>query len=293
MKSNYFDPSMNLMGRPNVVWKERKPTQTNKLLYLALNNLVATRPQWKFDITDVSTYCGDGADDKVAREVNIYYTDGNSADEHLGNVWVGTHGSELKLFVTNERVAAGRRRGRSYKTTDPAKAELQIRKNFYPSSKDELLVKALDEAERFVSSEANNKENTASNAKSHLFLGGCGADFVLKHIDMYLNEYPRKKEDYDRYTERQTLANVTKSVHKAFKAKNAFVVLVKGRSYVVKDLASESSRGETYTDDTLPFHLRKCIGLLKLVNDGQMISDIGCKVDEGVMVVMKDKGEQE
>lgn len=292
MKSNCFDSNMNLMGRPNVVWKDRKPTQTNKLLYLALNNLVATRPQWKFDITDVSTYYIADVAENVAREVNIYYSDGNSVDEHLGSVSVMVHGSELKLFVSNQRIAAGRSRGRNYKTTDPAKAELQVRKHFYPSSKDELLIKALDEAESFVSSEASNKELYAGNAKSHMFFGGCGADFVFRHIDMYLSEYPQKKGDYEKYVAKQDAANVTQSVHKAFKSKNAFVVLVRGRSYVVKDLASESSRGETYTDDTMPFHLRKCIGLLKLVEDGQMISDIGCRVDEGVMVVMKDKGEQ-
>ena len=287
----YFDPSMTLMGKPNVVWKDKRPTQTAKLLYLALNNLVATRPQWKFDIVSTSSYHVGVIPEIVAREINIYYCDGNSADELMGNVCVMMHGSEMKLFVSNERIAVGRKRGRMYKTTDPEKAALQIRKYFYPSSKDELLSKALEDAGNFISSESNNKAASASNSKSHLFLGGCGAEFVFRHIDMYLQQYPQKRGEYEKYIARQEVANVTDSVYRAFVGKGAFVVLVKGRSYVVMDLASESHSADTYTDDTLPFHLRKCIGLLKLVEEGQMISDIGCRVDDSVMVVLKDKGE--
>jgi hypothetical protein len=288
-----YDPNMNLVGRVNVVYKPGSayptPTQTNKLLFLALRNLVATRPQWKFNIIDVSTYNGE----RVARDVDIYHSDGESPDELMGNVSVLWHNTTAKLFITNERIVKGRSRGRHYRTTDPAKAELAIRKYFYPSSRDELLVKAVDEAVTFVSNEESSKASYMHSARTNVFNSGSGVEFVFKHIDMYLQEHPHKRPEYEKFLEKDAVHKAVAGIEAAVKLKLAFVVMLRGRNYVVKDLALESGDVQTYTDETLPYHLRKCIGMLKLVENGQMISGIGCRVDEVVMVVLKDQGEQE
>jgi hypothetical protein len=290
--SNY-DPNMNLVGRINVVYKPGStyptPTQTNRMLFLTLRNLVATRPQWKFNIVDVSTYNGE----RVAREVDIYHSDGESPDELMGNVSVMWHCKEAKLFITNERIAKGRSRGRHYRTTNPEKAELVIRKYFYPSSRDELLGKAVDEAITFVAGEEGNKASYMHSARRSVFDSGSGVEFVFKHIDMYLQEYSHKRPEYEKFLEKDAVHKVVASIDTAVKLKRAFVVMLRGRNYVVKDLALGHGDVQMHTDETLPYHLRKCIGMLKLVEKGQMVSDIGCRVDEVVMVVMKDQGEQE
>jgi hypothetical protein len=50
---------------------------------------------------------------------------------------------------------------------------------------------------------------------------------------------------------------------------------------------------KVYDDDSLPFEVRSKLGMLKLVDKGQMISDIGCKVDAEVFVVITPQQEQQ
>jgi hypothetical protein len=46
---------------------------------------------------------------------------------------------------------------------------------------------------------------------------------------------------------------------------------------------------ELYDDNTLPVDMRMKLGMLKLVNDEQYITDIGCKVTSEIFVLLVDE----
>ena len=62
-----------------------------------------------------------------------------------------------------------------------------------------------------------------------------------------------------------------------------------GNEYIVR----QGNEVKVYNDESLPFEVRSKLGMLKLVDKGQMISDVGCKVDAEVFVVIPDQKEQQ
>jgi hypothetical protein len=62
---------------------------------------------------------------------------------------------------------------------------------------------------------------------------------------------------------------------------------------VVKDsgkyLVRIADRVDLYDDNTLPVDMRMKMGMLKLVEDEQYISDVGCKVTSEIFVLLVDK----
>jgi hypothetical protein len=67
------------------------------------------------------------------------------------------------------------------------------------------------------------------------------------------------------------------------KNKTALVVKDTGK-YLVKI----GDNVELYDDNTLPVDMRMKLGMLKLVNDEQYITDIGCKVTSEIFVLLVD-----
>jgi hypothetical protein len=67
------------------------------------------------------------------------------------------------------------------------------------------------------------------------------------------------------------------------KSKTALVVKDLGK-YLVKI----GDNVELYDDNTLPVDMRMKLGMLKLVNDEQYITDIGCKVSSEIFVLLVD-----
>jgi len=66
------------------------------------------------------------------------------------------------------------------------------------------------------------------------------------------------------------------------------IVVYDGTQYLTK-IGDEI---KVYKDEDLSFDLRKKIGLLKLVQDKQMISNVGCRVDNTTFVLLLEVKEQ-
>jgi hypothetical protein len=69
--------------------------------------------------------------------------------------------------------------------------------------------------------------------------------------------------------------------------KNAtFTVRQEGSYYL---MANELGAYEKKTNDELPNNVRHKLGILKLVKDGQAVSDVGFKASDNVFLILKDK----
>lgn len=279
ISTHSYDPNLTFVGNANVLVDPKKPaTQTNKYLYLALNNLVLTKPQWRFKITD--TVVSDN--DRIATDVKIY-EDG----EYLGSVSIAYKSRAYKLQVTNDRINAKRERGRGYHTEDPAKAELRIRKTFFRLAKDERLDKARKLAADVISRETSDKNYTYRSNKEHML--GDSAKFARDNLAMYLKAYPAREKFLEKYEHSKAQYAAVADIQKCFDSREAALVVFDGAQYLVRVNEVTTS----YTDDTLPYDMRMKVGMLKLVEDKQMISDVGCRVDRTTYVLVPEKVEKE
>lgn len=273
-----YDPTCNVMDNPKVtaikeydsVPKEKRATQRE--IYHIINYFLTARPTWRF--VAYGSYKGDTH--RVFS--NFYFMEDG---ERLGSVSLEyCSGSAYKIIVKNERIDAKRQRGSGYRTEDWQKAVTKIRKHFFKLGASERVEKVKELANKVISGEYGSKSWDARNAHSKLFSDAI--EFAEAHIDMYLDKYPHllsQKTDHD---EKREALMVVDQVKTLLDKGEALIVVLDGERYIVV----EGSDTTTYDNDSLPYHFREKLGLLKLVNEHQMISDVGCRVSSEAFVLV-------
>jgi len=284
IRPSTYDASRNLIGRPNVSVdaddsKVGTVSHTQAQIYDTLDMLVSSKPNWRFVATD---FVRPDSITRVYTDFNIY-----EDDEFLGKVTITHKGRSYKIKVSNDRINAARERGTGYYTEDPVKAQLRIRKTFFKANNDERVEKAAEVAESLLKKENQSKAWEYRHAKDAL-LDKAG-DFAAKNMEAYLQAYPNLLPKKSRYDDARANYGVVKKIKEAFDNGKSVVVAFDGTHYIVK-----SEEGvKTLSDETLPYEMRRKVGLLKLVQDGQMISDVGCRVDGATFVLLpEDEKEQ-
>lgn len=287
MQVRYYDhdANYNLFGKHNVhanpKWNfpAERTLHTNESLYHVLSPFL-NRPGWKF-VGMKNEYRARGDKDIVCMGFAIY-----DDDEALGTVKVDYKGRNYAVIVDNERINAKRERGSGYATNDTAKAVLAIRKHFYRKEKTERLEKAHTAASGLVNTESYDKQRTKHQAWEHVYAHA--KEFVSMNMELYLRDFPaitpRVAKAHEADAEMKTVDDIKNSFHKG----SALLVVRDGSEYIVR-LGAEV---KVYDDNSLPFEIRSKLGMLKLVDKGQMISDVGCKVDAEVFVVIPQQQEQ-
>lgn len=278
---SHFKPECNLIGRTNVIdatgAKSHLPIQTNYYLFLTLNNLTLSKPNWRFKAIDYGGYTGH----HVISAFKII-----EDDEVLGTVSIEYKGRNEKIKVRNKRIDDKRERGSGYFTDDPAKAELAIRKNFFRMAEDERLLQAATDARAVVKGENRDKSWAKTRVRNSLLEKS--DEFAKKNMAMYLESYPQLKPVHAEYLEARDQHKVTHSVEDALDKEQAVVVVCDGTRY----LTQTGREVKVFDDEDLSFDMRRKIGLLKLVQDKQMISDVGCRIDSSTFVLLPEVKEQ-
>jgi len=292
MASNY-KPTENLIGHPNVrVGNDSIPTtsgplQTDNLLFQVLRPLIDLKPNWRFDAWDfIKQYETTPTGSTVTTVVTSFVISEN--DEHLGEVSAGSHGRRglYKVAVDSPRINANKLRGGPYRTDNPEKARLAIRKYLYAADAPMLLDKSLDVTRSTLSSLEHNHEMTSRRAK-HAFLIKAD-DFVCKHVDMYTTEMGTQAQ-YEDMCEKQRMYDVIQTMLKAMDDANCTLVIVKEGEYIK---AIQSVVGERDYELTklaageLSFDIRRSLGMLQLVEPQQAISDVGLRVSTTVFLLL-------
>jgi hypothetical protein len=276
-----FVSACNLVGRPNVLLSkdlQDKATagvtlQTQTQLFSALNPLVESKPNWRFLATGGTANVGNNAYVLTAFTI---LEDG----ETLGRIDIEYKRRDYKLMVDNDRITAKRERGIGYVTDDPTKATLAIRKHFFRLDKSERLTKAVEEAERVISGEFTDKSWTRNRTKSALFAEE--TKFTAAHLEQYMDEFPQMRQHHETYLQAKRELRLVKEIKESFDSKRGLLVVLDGTNYLVR--VGESTTA--YTNDTLPESMRGKIGILKLVEDRQMVSDVGCRINASTFVLL-------
>jgi len=184
-------------------------------------------------------------------------------------------GEVVKLYsLENWRISEMRQRGTGLRTSKPKEALRAIEKYFYPPTTNEIIKEGLRDARDLAGSAAYKAKAELDESRSTLYapmmayVENNWANFVATLNGAYAAEALR-------LAEKQQLQEATKELHDDItNNKNLTVVIVDGK-YRVHD------RGVTleYESETLPEGIKTKIGLLKLVDNKQVLPDIGVRVN--------------
>lgn len=280
-----FDAELTLLGHPNVLLNKaltdhqaRGATlRTNRFLYKTLSSLVINKPGWRFIATGATVWGGE----HVITQVTV-----RDGDETLGKVGIAYRGRNYKIIVENDRINAKRERLNGYATDDPERAVLAIRKHFYRMEPKEQIEKQSKTAKDFI-----DKQVRANAYEYNNLMGSAMSNaeaFVRGHaLTQYLTVYPGAKAKIDAALKRKVELDVVDNIKKKFDSGDAVLVVLRGAEYLIEDAKTEGVK--TFSSEDFPHELRARLGILKLVEDGQFVSDIGCRVNASTFVVLKEQ----
>jgi len=288
--------SMNTLSLSNVVIGEDlqksldkeglKLTGVFNMLDPVVSRLASLNPLWTFVINNSGLGM---SNNRVASGFTVKL-DG----EELGTIGLSYMGQRGKVIaICNDRIGKGRQRTDSYRTVDADKAILMAKKMFGKMNPNERISKAKDAAERVVSRASWNKERDRTlhqgNIKNEMLVWAetKGNALFMEYLKVEAIPSLRHKvttsmekvELLD--TEMKTIERVQQDFSKN---KTALVVKDTGK-YLVKI----GDKVDLYDDNTLPVDMRMKIGMLKLVEDEQYLTDVGCKVSNEIFVLLVDE----
>lgn len=287
--------SMNTLNLSNVSIDERLQVELTKQ-NLALNGVMAMidpvvsrlaslNPLWNFVVTSTTYNNGNG---RLAADFRVMLD-----SEELGHIGTSYMGQKGRVIcITNDRIGNNRQRSSSYRTSDADKAVLMAKKMFGKMNPNERIKKAHDEAERVVTRASWNKERERSNyqgiVKSELIQWAEGKGFALFMDYLKTEGVPHIKQKVDNAREKVAALNIEmktiERVQKDFADRSTALVVKDSGKYLVKT----KDKVDMYDDNDLPLDMRMKLGMLKLVEDEQYLTDVGCRVTNEIFVLLVD-----
>jgi hypothetical protein len=287
---------MNTLSLSNVVVGEDLQKSLDKeglklsgvfdMLDPVVSRLASLNPLWTFVINNSGMHMGNN---RTACGFSVKL-DG----EELGTIGLSYMGQRGKVIaICNDRIGRGRQRSDSYRTQDADKAILMAKKMFGKMNPNERISKAKDAAERVVTRASWNKERERTQHQS-LIKNEMLAWAETKGLAMFMEFVKKETIPSLRHkvtvsmekvelldTEMKTIEKVQEDFSKN---KTALVVKDSGK-YLVKI----GDKVDLYDDNTLPVDMRMKMGMLKLVEDEQYLTDVGCKVSSEIFVLLVDE----
>lgn len=205
--------------------------------------------------------------------------------EQLGTVRWAWFRNQYGFSIHNRRIEQNKRRSSVYQTHDIKKAFLTIKKLFAADSVAERITQAVEKASNVIGTAAREKWHKVSMAERKL--NAEAVEFALSVTDsfrVYLDTKSKRSvlESYEVARAEMLTIEAAKS---AFDGNaTALVIRVDGQ-YIVK----LRDKIEIMDDTLLPSWLRAKVGMLKLVEDEHIISDVGVRVNAECFVVIVDQ----
>jgi len=254
--------------------------KAHTLLRQTIVKLAPMYPLWQFVVPRVN----------MGDEVSTFEVMLNG--QKLGSIGRVYHGRDYVIAVGNHRISENRTRGSEYKTKDVDKAVLKVKKTFFPRNPNERLSEAAKEADRFLNQQESGKtralnkhEYRISEAMMEYAKGAGYAAFLTYVSDME----PRLRDGVLAHIqgekELQMEVKSIEEIRRQFDRQIAALIVRDSGKYLVRI----DDNVQIYDDNTLPESMRGKLGMLKLVDAGFFLSDVGCRVNDEVFVVKVDE----
>jgi hypothetical protein len=292
MKNRY----VYLNSMKNIVWEEplEKPERPNLTVMLhpdlepVFDRLMRDRPTWRFKSYELIHAGGDVAVTKHATRFKIY-----DGDEELGQLWRETHWSsqETRYCFNNFRLHKERQRNSVSYTTKPDIAAKRIVKAFHMKTPSERAVDAQEAVRGIAGSIVQEAAWPVRKAKS--VIEQEFYTYAVTHWDEVKHMLGDKADKIDLPSLAQT-HNEAMLLQEAVSHGNGVnVQLEPNGTYATSRPTNTGYDTHSYTDATLPDHIRGALGLLKLVEDKTSIDGVGLRVSATLYYVMDKKEEPE
>lgn len=277
----------------NIVWEEplEKPERPNLTVILhpdlepVFDKLMRERPTWRFK-SDENIYGGAGVVTTTAHAVRFKIYDG---DEELGQLWRETHwrDNEVRYCFNNFRLHKERQRNSVSYTTKPDIAVKRIVKAFHMKTPSERAVDAQEAVRSVVGSIMQEAAWPVRKAKS--VIEQEFYTYAVTHWDEVKHMLGDKADKID-------LPSLAEAHNEAMAMQEAVsqgggvnVQLEPNGTYSTSRPINTGYETHSYTDTTLPDHIRGALGLLKLIDDKTGIDGVGARVSATLYYVMDKK----
>lgn len=261
----------------------------NEHIQPLIEKLALKRPEWKFAASYGSFHSRDDADliiDFEVRDFQVF-----DKREVLGVVELGSYSYKTKLHnfnIGNHRTSQALSRATSFKTSNIDKAVKLVLKHFGAKDDRELYDQAYMNGVEKLSSQAREKNNMVrrlwSNSDDAAFA------FIIGHWDKFLMSITdvRDRQSLSKLPEIQEEALLLNTLYKTGTSPGggAYTICQQGDYYL---MTNNGGVLEKKLGDELPNNVRHKLGVLKLVKDGQAVSDIGFRANETTFMIFKDK----
>lgn len=248
-----------------------------------IDALAVKYPQWEFVSTGVR-YTGEN--NEIPKSIRFaVFNDANPREqvgEIKGEYKYVKDKRHVAYVVYNQRLSRDRERGHQLETTKLPVAMKAVHKYFNPPPVVDLLEQVITRGVGQFNHLVAHKERLARNTEYQLqaskeeFIKANWDKYLDSLADTLLNVAHKYKEEFDEYLR---LFNVQRNNY-------ALAVVIQNNEYVV----SCNDKVTTYDVNTIPIDLRAQIGLLKLIEEGEVLEDVGVRTKDGFLVFLpKDK----
>jgi hypothetical protein len=236
--------------------------------------LATKKPNWKFiGVQGWHIPHDEGGKTYEAYKFNVW--EGKSK---LGKIYTDRgRARKTTYYAENNRITQKRDRGSAMFTTNVSKAVKNVCKEFYPATTTEIMASARSKSQGVMQDIYGDKVRGVDNRMQRILKGL--ESYVLDNWEtisvIAAKNCPKDVSELPLALEEKYIAVDVKD---AFDNSRGTLVSLHGSEYV-------TAHG-TYTTDTLPVHIKQGVGMLKLVDAGQCIRDVGFRVDADTFFVI-------
>ena len=283
------------LGMPNILFESRKGGSTNNaapvtadnttinpFMFPLMKRLAQARPQWKF-----VTYRRSLSDTSSTMMFNVSTFDVYEGSAKLGRIWKTYESRGDVICIDNDRMSNNRQRGSSTNTQDLNKAFKLVTKNFHGPTVAEAVADALDKTRSVVGGLADKHRRDFAFKYQHL------SDFLMtytmknwEHMQQLAIDAGVSPITLDGMAEAYDTKLATQEINSAISTDTGATVLIRGDEYIVV------INGVTAIFDTdhLPPHIKRSVGILKMVENHNYVEGHGARVDKDKFFISSKAG---
>jgi hypothetical protein len=240
-----------------------------------IEELAIKHPEWKFGHDHARrNHVGDGKVAWTYERLKVM-----DKYEELGQIGIDYTRAGKRFWISNHRVEAMRERGSGVKTTDIKKAIRHVDKFFGRKNLNEKLAEARDKARNVIENISRDKYYKHQGVWNAI--QNDARKYIVENIQAFMaatkhsqaESFPEAVQELDHANNVREITNGNKS----------YLVFIEGMNYSV---SLGQRLPEIMTSEELPAFIRMGVGMLKLVENGVLITNVGFRVDESTFVVL-------
>ena len=270
------------LGMPNILFEQRKHITSNHVgevtaanttihpfMLPLMRRLAQARPQWKF-VTSRRYMAGEAM-------FNVHTFDVYEGSAKLGRIWKTYENRGDVVCIDNDRMSNSRQRGSSTNTQDLKKAFKLVTKNFHGPTIAELVQETLEKTNNVVGMlagkhmrEFEHKYRGISNFLEAYTMNN------WEHIKQLAIDAGISPMTLDGMAEAHQAKLATQDIAVSLGTEAGATVMLRGDEYVVVTNGVTS----IFDTDHLPSHIKRSLGILKMVENHTYIEGHGARVDK-------------